>query len=117
MQRSRSLYPAESPRKAGMSRSTSIRAAAPQIFRRPLLFVNPDDSILQVATFLAPGLQIYVDGLVVLDGWKHRPKETILLDGKLPTGTVMHPDLSLDARRVAVVHSEKILQTAKKTTA
>lgn len=48
--------------------SVTIRAAAPQIFRRPLLFVNPDDSMLQVATFLATGLQIYVDGLVVLDG-------------------------------------------------
>lgn len=68
MQRSPSLYPTETPRNGGMSKNTSIRAAAPQIFRRPLLFVNPDDRMLQVATFLATGLQIYVDGLVVLDG-------------------------------------------------
>jgi predicted transcriptional regulator len=40
----------------------------PHIFRRPLLSVSPNDSLLQVATFLAIGPQIYVDGLVVLDG-------------------------------------------------
>ncbi len=39
-------------------------------------------------------------GLVVLDHWKDCPQETPLLDGKLPAGTVMHPDLSFDARRV-----------------
>ena len=39
-------------------------------------------------------------GLVVLDGWKDKPTEKDLLEGKLPTGTVMHPDLSFDARRV-----------------
>jgi hypothetical protein len=39
-------------------------------------------------------------GLAVLTGWKDRPQETVLLKGKLPTGTVMHPDLSFDARRV-----------------
>ena len=39
-------------------------------------------------------------GLVVLDRWKDSPRETPLLDGKLPAGTVMHPDLSFDARRV-----------------
>jgi predicted transcriptional regulator len=32
--------------------------------------VSPSDSLLQVATFLAIGPQIYVDGLVVLDGHK-----------------------------------------------
>lgn len=46
----------------------SIRQAAPHIFRRPLLYVAPSDSILQAATFLAIGPQIYVDGLVVLNG-------------------------------------------------
>lgn len=45
----------------------SIRAAAPQIFRRPLLYVGPQDSMVHAATFLAIGPQIYVDGLVVLD--------------------------------------------------
>jgi CBS domain-containing protein len=48
--------------------SVTVRKAAPQIFRRPLLFVGPDDPMLQVATFLATGLRLYVDGLVVLDG-------------------------------------------------
>lgn len=40
-------------------------------------------------------------GLVVLDNWKESPRETLLLAGQLPTGTVAHPDLSFDARRVA----------------
>ena len=44
-----------------------IKDAAPQIFQRPLLYVGPSDSMLQVATFLATGPQIYVDGLVVLE--------------------------------------------------
>lgn len=45
----------------------SIRAAAPQIFRRPLLYVGPKDSVFHAATFLAIGPPIYADGLVVLD--------------------------------------------------
>jgi hypothetical protein len=40
-------------------------------------------------------------GLVVLEDWKARPRESLLLQGRLPRGTVMHPDLSHDARRVA----------------
>jgi hypothetical protein len=39
-------------------------------------------------------------GLVVIESWKDRPRELPLLEGKLPAGTVMHPDLSFDARRV-----------------
>jgi len=39
-------------------------------------------------------------GLVVLDNWKDSPREMPLLAGRLPVGTVMHPDLSFDARRV-----------------
>jgi CBS domain-containing protein len=44
----------------------SIREAAPRIFRRPLLQVATMDPMLQVATFLAIGPQIYADGLVVV---------------------------------------------------
>jgi len=39
-------------------------------------------------------------GLVVLDSWKDTPKETVLLEGKLPVGSALHPDLSFDATRV-----------------
>jgi hypothetical protein len=39
-------------------------------------------------------------GLAVLEDWKDNPRETLLLKGKLPAGTAMHPDLSFDARRV-----------------
>ncbi len=49
---------------------TPIRDIVPHIFKRPVLSVSPKDSLLQVGTFLAVGPQIYVDGLVVLDGQK-----------------------------------------------
>jgi len=39
-------------------------------------------------------------GLVILDSWKDDPRETVLLEGKLPEGSVLHPDLSFDAKRV-----------------
>jgi hypothetical protein len=39
-------------------------------------------------------------GLIVLEHWKDRPQVTRLLEGQLPAGTVLHPDLSFDARRV-----------------
>jgi CBS domain-containing protein len=50
-----------------------IKDAAPQIFRRPFLFVEPNSRLLKIAAFLAIGPQIYVDGLVVID--KGRGKE------------------------------------------
>jgi predicted transcriptional regulator len=50
-----------------------IKDAAPQIFRRPFLFVEPDSRLLKITTFLAIGPQIYVDGLIVID--KGRGKE------------------------------------------
>jgi hypothetical protein len=39
-------------------------------------------------------------GLAILDSWKENPRETLLLEGKLPPGMVMNPDLSFDGRRV-----------------
>lgn len=47
-----------------------ISEIVPHIFKRPLLYVGPSDSLMQVATFLAIGPQIYVNGLVVLDDHK-----------------------------------------------
>lgn len=46
----------------------SIREAANQIFKRPSLSISPDALLSQVATFLAIGPQIYVDGIVVIVG-------------------------------------------------
>jgi hypothetical protein len=43
-----------------------IKNAAPHIFRRPFLFVEPNTRMLEIATFLAIGPQIYVDGLIVV---------------------------------------------------
>jgi predicted transcriptional regulator len=54
-----------------------IKNAAPHIFRRPFLFVETNTRMLQIATFLAIGPQIYVDGLVVVSdndkGQRTRP--------------------------------------------
>jgi len=47
-----------------------ISDIVPHIFKRPILSVNQGDPLLQAGTFLAIGPQIYVDGLVVLDGQK-----------------------------------------------
>jgi len=40
------------------------------------------------------------DGLVILDDWKTDPKPTVLLAGQLPPGSMLHPDLSFDARKI-----------------
>lgn len=46
-------------------------------------------------------------GLVVLDQWKtDRLKETALLEGKLPPGCAMHPDLSFDGKRVVFAYAD-----------
>ena len=42
-----------------------IKNAAPHIFTRPFLSVEPSTPMHQIATFLAIGPQIYVDGLIV----------------------------------------------------
>lgn len=44
-----------------------IKDAAPHIFQRPILFVDSNTQMLQIATFLAVGPEIYVDGLLVID--------------------------------------------------
>jgi len=46
-------------------------------------------------------------GLVVLDDWKtDRPRETVLLEGKLPAGCAMHPDVSFDGKRVVFAYAD-----------
>ncbi|MFV2066876.1 MAG: hypothetical protein ACC645_07815 [Pirellulales bacterium] len=46
-------------------------------------------------------------GLVILDQWKtDRPSETLLLEGKLPPGCAMHPDLSFDGKRVVFAYAD-----------
>lgn len=46
----------------------AIRDSVPQIFKRPYLSVLPDTTLMQMAPFMAIGPQIYVDGLIVLEG-------------------------------------------------
>ena len=83
--------------------------------RREILFLHPD---LQFTKLLAVQRGVPVtwdthmadqylgrwsrpgDGLVVLEDWKTAPRKTKLLDGKLPTGTVLNPDLHWDADRI-----------------
>ena len=46
-------------------------------------------------------------GLVILDDWKtDRPKETVLLEGKLPPGCAMHADLSFDGQRIVFAYAD-----------
>jgi predicted transcriptional regulator len=47
-----------------------LRDSVPQIFKRPYLSVLPDSTLMQIAPFMAIGPQIYVDGLVVIQGEK-----------------------------------------------
>ena len=51
-----------------------IEDAAPHILRRPILYVEPNTRMLQVAIFLAIGPEIYVDGLLVMDDKVQRGK-------------------------------------------
>jgi predicted transcriptional regulator len=44
-----------------------IKDAAPHIFQRPILVIDSNMQMLRVATFLAIGPEIYVDGLLVID--------------------------------------------------
>jgi len=45
-------------------------------------------------------------GLTVLSAWKTSPKAELLLKDKLPVGSVLHPDLSFDARKVIFAFSD-----------
>ena len=45
-------------------------------------------------------------GLTVLSSWKTEPQAAALLEGKLPVGSVLHPDLSFDARKVIFAFSD-----------
>ena len=39
-------------------------------------------------------------GLIALDNWQTAPHKTVLLEGKLPKGTTLNPDLHWDADRI-----------------
>ena len=68
--------------------------------RPPSALCAPGDSYYGLNNGAGPGL-------VILDQWKaDRPKETLLLEGKLPTGCAMHPDLSFDGKRVVFAYAD-----------
>ncbi len=45
--------------------TVTLNRILPNVFRRPYLSVSPETPFLQLATFLAIGHQVYVDGLIV----------------------------------------------------
>jgi len=46
-------------------------------------------------------------GLVVLENWKSdRPRETVLLEGQLPPGCAMQPDVSFDGQRIVFAYAD-----------
>lgn len=68
--------------------------------RPPPLLSAPGDNYYAINSGTGPGL-------VVLDRWQSdHPDETVLLDGQLPPGCVMHPDLSFDGRRVVFAYAD-----------
>jgi len=68
--------------------------------RPPPQISAPGDNYFGINNDTAPGL-------VVVDQWKtDRPKETVLLEGKLPAGCAMHPDLSFDGERVVFAYAD-----------
>jgi hypothetical protein len=88
--------------------------------RRRILFSHPAldfDRLLMTKrptpALSAPGDNYYGlnngtgPGLVILDDWKtDQPRETVLLEGKLPAGCAMHPDLSFDGERVVFAFAD-----------
>jgi len=64
------------------------------INKRPVSRVRNHMVDHYLGRFSRPG-----EGLVILKGWKTAPKQTFVTKGRLPEGTVTHPDLSFDAKR------------------
>ena len=88
--------------------------------RRRIIFSHPAldfDRLLFTkrppASICAPGDSYYGlnneagPGLVTLDDWKaDQPSETLLLEGNLPPGCSMHPDLSFDGKRIVFSYAD-----------
>jgi hydrazine synthase alpha subunit-like protein len=68
--------------------------------RPPPLLSAPGDNYYGLNNGTGPGL-------VILDDWKMGPpRETVLLEGKLPPGCAMHPDISFDGKRVVFAYAD-----------
>ena len=83
--------------------------------RRRILFMHPDlqfDNLLAVQRGIRYVTELcMVDqylgrwsrpgpGLVVLENWKKAPRKRVLLEGRLPRGAILNPNLHWDADRV-----------------
>ena len=68
--------------------------------RCPPLLSAPGDNYFGINNETSPGL-------VVLDDWKaDRPRETVLLEGQLPPGCAMQPDVSFDGQRIVFAYAD-----------
>ena len=68
--------------------------------RCPPLLSAPGDNYFGINNNTSPGL-------VVLDNWKaDRPGETVLLEGQLPPGCAMQPDVSFDGQRIVFAYAD-----------
>ena len=68
--------------------------------RPPPLLCAPGDNYFAVNNGIGPGLTI-------LDDWKSdKPVETVLIEDQLPPGTMMHPDLSFDGKRIVFAYCD-----------
>jgi hypothetical protein len=54
------------------------------------------------------------DGLVILRNWKTRPQQVFVTKDRLPPGTITHPDLSFDAKKVAFAFCDHRQSDARK---
>lgn len=68
--------------------------------RPPPILSAPGDNYYGINNGTGPGL-------VVLEHWKSdQPRESVLLDGKLPRGCVLHPDLSFDGQKIVFAYAD-----------
>ena len=109
--------------KAGTSSAGRDLFALAVDLRRRIIFSHPAldfDRLLLTKrpppALCAPGDSYYGmnngagPGLVILDHWKaDRLSETLLLEGKLPAGCAMHPDLSFDGKRIVFAYADHTL--------
>jgi len=112
-------HPGVPGRASGAAAERGLFARAVDL-RRRILFSHPaldfDRLLLSKRpppVLSAPGDNYYGmhngtgPGLVVLDSWKSdRPKETVLLDGRLPPGCAMHADVSFDGTRIVFAYAD-----------
>ncbi|MEE8452970.1 MAG: discoidin domain-containing protein [Thermoguttaceae bacterium] len=110
---------------AGQSSSTALIEQVRQLRRRMILAhpaLNFDRLLINKRP--PPGYSHMCDqylgrhsrtgpGLCVLESWKDNPRAKVLLQGKLPEGSMLHPDLSYDGRKVLFSFCDHTIEDTK----